>query len=137
MKITINTDVLKREHLSFGDFLVLLIGYYDLSYKEIQEKLIRDGTVQPNVFNKDAMVLSNNTKDLVAKILMESDNKILSCGLDFNTLAARLQEIYPSGNKSGTSYSWRDSNETIAQKLRTLVAKYGFFFTEAKDSQCL
>ena len=91
MKITINTDVLKREHLSFGDFLVLLIGYYDLSYKEIQEKLIRDGTVQPNVFNKGEIVLSNNTKDLVAKILMESDNKILSCGLDFNTLAAKLQ----------------------------------------------
>ena len=130
MKITINTDVLQKEHLSFGDFLVLLMGYHDLSYKEIQEKLIRDGIVQSNVFNKDAMVLSNNTKDLVTKILMESDNKILSCGLDFNTLAARLQEIYPSGNKPGTSYSWRDSNEIIAQKLRTLVAKYGFFFTE-------
>lgn len=72
MKITINTDVLKREHLSFGDFLVLLIGYYDLSYKEIQEKLIRDGTVQPNVFNKDAMVLSNNTKGLVVRIMYYS-----------------------------------------------------------------
>ena len=114
MKITINTDVLQKEHLSFGDFLVLLMGYHVLSYKEIQEKLIRDGIVQSNVFNKDAMVLSNNTKDLVTKILMESDNKILSCGLDFNTLAAKLQEIYPSGNKPGTSYSWRDSNETIA-----------------------
>ena len=42
-----------------GDFLVLLIGYYDLSYKEIQEKLIRDGTARPNVFNKGEMVLSN------------------------------------------------------------------------------
>ena len=114
MKITINTDVLQKEHLSFGDFLVLLMGYHDLSYKEIQEKLIRDGIVQSNVFNKDAMVLSNNTKDLVTKILMESDNKILSCGLDFNNLAAKLQEIYPSGNKPGTSYSWRDCNETIA-----------------------
>lgn len=130
MKITINTEVLQKQHLSFGNFLVLLIGYYDLSYKEIQEKLIRDGTVEPNVFNKGEIVLSNNTKDLVAKILMESDNKILSCDLDFNTLAARLQEIYPSGNKPGISYSWRDSNETIAQKLRILVAKYDFFFTE-------
>ena len=68
MKITINTDVLQKEHLSFGDFLVLLMCYYDLSYKEIQEKLIRDDTVQPNVFNKDSMVLSNNTKDLVTRV---------------------------------------------------------------------
>lgn len=59
MKITINTEVLKERHLSFGDFLVLLIGYYDLSYKETLQKLIRDGTVQPNVFNKDEMVLSD------------------------------------------------------------------------------
>ena len=94
MKITINTEVLKERHLSFGDFLVLLMGYYDLSYKETLQKLIRDGTVQPDVFNKDEMVLSDNTKNLVAKILMESDNKVLSCGLDFNTLAARLQEMY-------------------------------------------
>lgn len=130
MTITINTEVLQKEHLSLGDFLVLLMGYYDLSYREILDKLIRDGTVQPNVFNKDSMVLSNNTKDQVARVLMKSDCKVLGSGLDFNTLAASLQALYPSGTKPGTSYSWRDSNETIAQKLRTLVAKYNFFFTE-------
>ena len=130
MKITINTEVLQKQHLSFGDFLVLLMGYHDIDYRGTLQKLIRDGTVQPNVFNENSMVLSDNVKDLVARILMESDNKILSCGLDFNTLATRLQEIYPSGIKPGTTYNWRDGNETIAQKLRTLVAKYGFFFTE-------
>lgn len=130
MKITIDTDVLHKENLSFGDFLVLLIGHYDISYEETLQKLIRDGTVQPNVFNKNEMILSDNTKDLIARILMESDIKVISSGLDFNTLAARLQEIYPSGIKSGTTYNWRGSNEDIAQKLRTLIAKYNFFFTE-------
>ena len=61
---------------------------------------------------------------------MKSDIKVISSGLDFNTLAARLQGIYPSGIKSGTTYNWRGSNEDIAQKLRTLIAKYNFFFTE-------
>ena len=130
MTITINTEVLQKERLSLGDFLVLLMGYYDLSYREILDKLIRDGTVQPNVFNKDSMVLSDNTRNLVAGVLMKSDCKVLGSGLDFNTLAARLQALYPPGTKPGTSYSWRDSNEAIAQKLRTLVAKYNFFFTE-------
>ncbi len=30
MKITINTEMLKREHLTMGEFLVMLIGYYDV-----------------------------------------------------------------------------------------------------------
>ena len=77
MKITINTDVLQKQHLSLGDFLVLLMGYHDIDYRGTLQKLIRDGTVQPNVFNKESMVLSDNAKDLVARILMESDNKIL------------------------------------------------------------
>ena len=34
MKITIDTDVLHKENFSFGDFLVLLIGYYDISYQK-------------------------------------------------------------------------------------------------------
>ena len=43
MKITIDTDVLHKENFSFGDFLVLLIGYYDISY---QKKLIRESVKQ-------------------------------------------------------------------------------------------
>ena len=32
--------------------------------------------------------------------------------------------------KKTETYNWRDSTEVIAFKLRTLVAKYGFIFTE-------
>lgn len=135
MKITINTDVLEKEHLTLGDFLVLLMGYYEIDYRETLNKLIRDGTVQPNVFNKEEMVLSNNTKDLIARILTESDSKAQSCGIDFLSLAVKLQSIYPKGNKPGTTYSWRDKTEVIAQKLRLLVVKYNFLFTEEEATK--
>ena len=130
MKLTIDTEVLQREKLSIGDFLVMLIGYYDQSYRECLDKLIRDGTVQPNLFKTDEMVLSDNTKNLIARILTESDSKAQSCGIDFLSLAVKLQSIYPKGNKPGTTYSWRDKTEVIAQKLRLLVVKYNFMFTE-------
>lgn len=130
MKITINTEVLQRNSLSLGEFLVLLMGYHDITYKKHMDKLISDGTISKNVFSPNEVVLSNNTKDLVAKILIESDEKVVNYDIDFEALAGKLQKLFPSGNKSGTTYSWRDKTEVIAFKLRTLVAKYGFIFTE-------
>lgn len=38
--------------------------------------------------------------------------------------------IYPSGNKSGTSYLWGGTLEEIAQKLMVLVTVHSFIYTE-------
>ena len=130
MKITVNTDVLQYEHLSLGDFLVLLMGYYGVNYKESYNRLVQNRLINPNVFNPDEIVLSNNSKDLVSAILISSDDKIVNGDIDYLALAKELQALYPKGNKSGTTYSWRDKSETIAHKLCTLVVKYDFSFTE-------
>lgn len=130
MKITINTEVLQKEGLSLNDFLVLLIGYYDVNYRETLDNLKDKGVIQPSLFNKMSMVLSNNTRDYVASILVKCDEKVMECGIDFMHLARKLQAIYPQGNKPGTSYSWTGDTETIALKLRILVSKYDFAFTE-------
>ena len=41
-----------------------------------------------------------------------------------------MRDLYPSGKKPGTNYSWKDSGIVIAQKLKTLVAKFRCSFTE-------
>ena len=130
MKFTVNTDVLQHEHLTMGEFLVLLIGYYSVNYKECLDRLITNKLVSTNVFNPNEIVLSNNTKDLVTSILVSSDDKITNSNIDYTALAEKLQALYPKGNKSGTSYSWTDMTSLIAHKLRTLVVEYNFSFTE-------
>lgn len=135
MKISINTEVLKKEHLTLGDFLVMLIGYYNIDYKKTLDKLVRDGTLNKNVYNPYDMVLSNNTKNLVVGVLLESDERVCSLGIDFDDLAKKLQGIYPSGMKPGKSYLWRGDTKRIAQKLRALVARHGFTFTEEEAMQ--
>lgn len=130
MKITIDTEVLKREHLTMGEFLVMLIGYYDVKYKDMLDKLVDRDIVNRSVFDKNDMVLSNNTKNLTAKIVLESDDKANSLGIDYEALAKKLQEIYPSGVKPGTTYYWRGDTSVIVQRLRALVVKYDFTFTE-------
>lgn len=130
MKITIDTEILQRNNLTLGEFLVMLFGYCDVKYKENFDKLIEKSIISKNVFDKDSMVLSNNTRDLIAKVLIESDAKVMGYDLNFEELAKKLQDIYPKGNKPGTTYNWGDNTAVIAFKLRTLVAKYGFIFTE-------
>lgn len=130
MRITIDTEVLRKEGLSLGDFLVLLMGFHDVNYRECLDRMTDKGLVQTNVFDSMTMVLSNNTRDYIARILMQSSDRVRSSGIDFEGLALKMQALYPEGRKPGTSYDWRCNTREIIQKLMTLVAKYDFSFTE-------
>lgn len=67
MRITIDTEVLQSEHLSLGEFLVLLMGYKDIDYKESLDSLINKGVIQPNLFNRMSVVLSDNIKYFILR----------------------------------------------------------------------
>ena len=131
MKLTINSEILKRKGLSFGDFLVMLLGYYGIEYDSTHDSLVERKLVEPDVFTKCSIVLSDNSKSLVSEVLIGSDEKVANCGIDFDRLAEMLQMLYPNGIKPGTTHEWRGkSSREIAQKLRLLVARYDFLFTE-------
>lgn len=130
MKITINTQILKRHNLSLGEFLLLLIGYYDIDLQATHSSILEKVLAEPNVMKEMGIVLSNNSKDLVAQILMESDDRAIQSSLDFEDLALKLMKCYPDGNKPGTTHPWRSTMNIIAQKLRVLVVVHNFTFTE-------
>ena len=132
MKITINTNILKRHNLSLGEFLIMLLGYYDLDYSTYYEQLSEKNIIGKNLFKEMGITLSDNIKNLIAKILMESDDKTVNSGIDFEELASKLMELYPDGIKAGKTYSWRGTTDDIAQKLRILVVRYDFQFTETE-----
>ena len=130
MKLTINTDVLKKHNLTLGEFLIMLLGYFNIDIKECHNSVIKKYIVERDLFKELGIVLSNNSKNLIAQILMESDDRAINSGIDFTDLATKLMEVYPDGVKAGKTYSWRGTVDEIAQKLRTLVVKYDFTFTE-------
>ena len=130
MKLTINTDVLRKYNISLEQFVVLLTGYYGLDCQKIHDELVNKGLAERDLFKGFPPVLSDNTKNLIAKIIIESDDRIVNCSIrDFDALAETLMQHYPEGNKPGTTYPWRSTVDEIAQKLKTLVVKYNFHFT--------
>lgn len=130
MKITIDTNILQKYNYTLEEFLIMLIGYYDVNYEELFLRLGGEKIIEPDLYSPMSIVLSDNTRKIVDKILVESDSKAQQSSIDFNSLAEKLQGIYPKGLKPGTTYSWRGNTSEIAHLLRLLIVKYDFNFTE-------
>ena len=128
-KVSINKDVLEKNNLSMDEFLVLLLTYNKANIQEVKQALVEKGLADFSVFD-DELVISSATKDLITSITIDSDVKVLSKDKEFKELADKLKELFPKGKKAGTTYMWRDSTAVIARKLKTLVVKYDYQFTE-------
>lgn len=128
-KVSINKDVLEKNNLSMDEFLVLLLTYNKANIQEVKQSLVEKGLANFSVFD-DELVISSATKDLITSISIDSDVKVLSKDKEFKELADKLKELFPKGKKAGTTYMWRDSTAVIARKLKTLVVKYDYQFTE-------
>ena len=130
MNITIDDRVLNKYNLSLEEFLVLYLCSKEVNIEATIKSLIDSGIVNRDLYNKVSAVVSNNTKELIASIIIDSDKAVINKDSEFTSLAEKLREIYPKGVKPGTTYLWRDSVPVIARKLKTLVTKLGASFTE-------
>ena len=130
MNITVNDKLLEQYNLSVEEFLILFICSKNYNIKELLDTIINKGYANKDIFDEYKAVVSDNIKDLIANIIIDSDKKIINKDKDFLILANKLRDLYPVGKKPGTNYSWKDSAIVISQKLKTLVVKYGCSFTE-------
>lgn len=128
-KISINKDVLEKYNLSMDEFLVLLLTYNKANIHKVRESLVNKGLADYSVVD-DTLIISSTTKDLITSVTIDSDVTVISKDKEFKELAEKLKEIFPKGKKAGTTYMWRDSTAVIARKLKTLVVKYDYEFTE-------
>jgi hypothetical protein len=128
MNISISDEVLSKWGLSIQEFLFLLFSVKEGDINECISSLIRKGWVDKNLFDARKVVISNNRKEDIATILVDSEK--VETKLEFEELADKLREIFPKGKKPGTTYMWRDTTAVIAKKLKILVTKYNCKFTE-------
>lgn len=94
--------------------------------------LIIKGIVDRDIYSSSRAVVSDNTKDIVASIIIDSEPAVINKDEEFDALAEKMRALYPSGKKAGSTYYWRDSVPVISRKLKTLVAKFGAQLTEEK-----
>lgn len=130
MRYTIDDAILSKYNLTEEEFIALVVSFRDLDIQRGNDNLIAKGIADRNIYDKTKIVLSNNTKNMVSSIIVDSDKETINREEEFLDVAQSLRELYPKGKKPGTTYMWKDSNTIIAQKLKTLVVKFGYKFTK-------
>lgn len=86
----------------------------------------------------DKLTLTEKGIKYIEKILIESDLEMKSKSKavrDYDTLANKMREVYPSGKKAGTAYQWKDSTNIISLRLKALDKKYTGCLDKYTDEQ--
>lgn len=130
MRITIDQDVLNKHNLTIPEFMILYINANSIDIKSCIDSIKAKNLANENLFSKGNLVLSNEVKELVSNIIIDSDKSIINKEDKYTELAKELRELYPTGKKEGTPYMWRGTTAEIARKLKTLTVKYNYSFTK-------
>lgn len=129
MRLTIDSTVLDKYNITLEEFLLLFLNARTQNIKQHEETLIEKELADRNVVD-GGLILSDNTKELLSSIVIDSDSKVINKDEEFLELAEELRKLYPTGRKEGTTYMWRGTAAEVAKKLKTLVVKYGYSFTK-------
>lgn len=137
MDFHINKEILAKSGISVDMAFYLASIYFDKPYTyDTFDVASKQGLITYNHLDRYNLPiqpkLTREGVELVESIFLNSEFKG-DKGIDtdrYDELADKLRELYPKGRKEGTSYLWRDSHAKIANKLRTLVKKYNFKFTD-------
>lgn len=130
MNISVSEDVLRKYGLSLNEFLLLYLCSRETDINNVANSLVEKGLADKSLKEEFIVVVSDNVKELIAAILVDSAKVVLNKNSDFMELADKMREIFPAGRKPDTTYYWRDSTQLIARKLSTLVTKFDISFTE-------
>ena len=137
MDFHINKETLAKSGISVDMAFYLASIYFEKPYTyDTFDLASKQGLITYNHLDRYNLPiqpkLTREGVELVESIFLNSEFKG-DKGIDtdrYDELADKLRELYPKGRKEGTSYLWRDSHAKIANKLRTLVKKYNFKFTD-------
>lgn len=129
MKWTIDERILAKNGITIQEYLFLLFNAKGGDVHQCVSSLVAKGWGNEDLFDDTKLVLSDNVKDKVFGILVDSDKLVDNKEDEFNDLANKLRELFPEGRKPGTTYSWRGSTIEVSRKLKNLVVKYGCNFT--------
>jgi len=129
MKIVIDTDILEKNNLTIEEFFILWLSNNNINILSSINNLKEKNIISNDIFDKGKFIISDNIKNLLSSVLIESEVAEEKESWFLN-LAKAIQKIYPKGKKSGTNYSWRGTTTEIAKRLKILKVKYKCSFNE-------
>lgn len=135
MKIIIDTDVCKRNNYDPALMLYLASLYADCKITPETFEKARNAPYLTfgKMYNPDLpfpryVDLNETGEFVIERVIAMSD--IGMTDEELKSLANTLRNLFPEGKRPGTSYTWRDSESCIIDRLRKFYMKYGKYTEE-------
>ena len=129
MKLVIDDKACNKASISVSEAILLLIVVNGLNIETAKISLLKKGYITGigdiNISGYRATKLGINAIDSVVTDSIETKEEDR-----YEILANKLRDLYPPGRKEGTNYMWKGTTAEIARKLKTLVVKYHYNFTD-------
>lgn len=129
MKITIDTDIIKKKGISKDVFFHLLCNYFKVDMSEKPDR--EANNLGYNIEDIDSYDISIDGISLVEQIIAESSLTSNIPDREYETVAETMISVYPEGIKPGTHRQWGGSVSQVADKLKFLE----FYTGERVDAE--
>jgi hypothetical protein len=130
MKLTIDSKACENNGLTLDEFIVLYINAKNIDIQQTMNSIVDKGLANKNLFNNCSLVLGSKTKQLLEKVILDSNVTVKDNIERIKNLAKQLQENYIPGKKAGTQDYFKGSSAEIIQRLKRFFAEYGEFTDE-------
>lgn len=130
MKLTIDSKACENNGLTLEEFIILFLFTKKVDINEIINSLVEKKVAGRDLFSDNSLVLGSKTKQLIEKIILESNDSVKNNTERIKNLAKTLQEMYIQGKKAGTQDYFKGSSAEIIQRLKRFFAEYGEFTDE-------
>ena len=130
MRLTIDSKTCKDNNITLDEFLVLYLNARGAHIKNLMESIIQKGIAGRDLFNENALVLSNNAKSFVERIIADSNFNVQSNMERIKELAKTLQSIYIPGKKPGTQDYFRCTSTQVIDKLKKFFMEHSEYTDE-------
>lgn len=130
MKLTIDSKACENNGLTLEEFIILFLFTKKVDINEIVNSLVEKKIAGRDLFSDNSLVLGSKTKQLIEKIILESNDSVKNNTERIKNLAKTLQDMYIQGKKAGTQDYFKGSSAEIIQRLKRFFAEYGEFTDE-------
>lgn len=130
MKLTIDSKACENNGLTLEEFIILFLFTKKVDINEIINSLVEKKIADRDLFSDNSLVLGSKTKQLIEKIILESNDSVKNNTERIKNLAKTLQDMYIQGKKAGTQDYFKGSSAEIIQRLKRFFAEYGEFTDE-------
>lgn len=130
MKLTIDSKACENNGLTLEEFIILFLFTKKVDINEIINSLVDKKIAGKDLFSDNSLVLGSKTKQLIEKIILESNDSVKNNTERIKNLAKTLQDMYIQGKKAGTQDYFKGSSAEIIQRLKRFFAEYGEFTDE-------